>query len=250
MADIDLDLEINALNRNFKKSFESDLFDSYVCRYLAIELFNYPNIYDENNPTKENIIDYQLIDELYIEILSYALKNRHDNKDYFTALTHYAKAQDNFILENQTIVNQIRRHAKNQILNKLIEYFLLSCFAQVSYMDKNFHISTLFISQRERVVSRLLIANNLDDDLIKKAISELNTKIATQASDARWGDSVEQQRKRYLELFEQKKAELGKKPTIKDVANWISIYHNEFDVEYETIRDHLSKALKGNFTNK
>lgn len=70
------------------------------------------------------------------------------------------------------------------------------------------------------------------------------------ANEARWGGFVEKQRRRYLELYQQKQKELGKKPTIKSVANWIHVYHNEFDVGYEAIRDHLSQALRGNFENK
>lgn len=177
MNEIDFDFEINNLNRDFNKSFESDLFDSFVCFYLAEELFNYPFRYGISiNPTQNDIDNYHLIDDLKVEILSYALKFRHDNKSYSTALQHYAKAEQNFKLTNNKLIEKISKHPKSEIFSRLIEYFLLSSFAQIAYLDNNFHIATLFISQRERTMSQLLLENNLDDNLIKKAVAQHSTK--------------------------------------------------------------------------
>ena len=68
---------------------------------------------------------------------------------------------------------------------------------------------------------------------------------------ALWGDSVENQRRRYLELDEQYQKDTGEKLKIKAMA-WL-IYNqgnNEFNMGFETIRDHLSKARREIFTNK
>ncbi len=83
-----------------------------------------------------------------------------------------------------------------------------------------------------------------------KNLIEIDISRRTQkANEARWQGHVEQQRQKYLELDKQREKDLGKKQSIKDVAMWIYNNRNEFEVEYETIRDHLSKARKGIFTN-
>ena len=83
-----------------------------------------------------------------------------------------------------------------------------------------------------------------------KNLIEIDISRRTQkANEARWLGHVEQQRRKYLELDKQRQSELGKNLRIKDVAMWIYNNRNEFEVEYETIRDHLSKARKGEFTN-
>ncbi len=75
------------------------------------------------------------------------------------------------------------------------------------------------------------------------------SKRTQKANEARWQGHVEQQRRKYLELDKQRQSELGKDLTIKSVATWIYERHNQDDLEYETIRDHLSKARRGIFTN-
>lgn len=75
------------------------------------------------------------------------------------------------------------------------------------------------------------------------------TRRTQRANEARWQGHVEKQRQKYLELDRQRQRDLGKKLSIKDVAMWIYNNRNEFEVEYETIRNHLSKARKGEFTN-
>lgn len=83
-----------------------------------------------------------------------------------------------------------------------------------------------------------------------QSLIEIDISRRTQkANEARWQGHVEQQRRKYLELDKQRQSELSKKLSIKDVAMWIYNNRNEFEVEYETIRDHLSKARKGEFTN-
>lgn len=70
------------------------------------------------------------------------------------------------------------------------------------------------------------------------------------ANKARWEGHVEQLRRRYLELDKQRQGESSKQLTIKSVATWIERYHNPENLELETIRNHLSKARKGIFTNE
>ncbi len=68
--------------------------------------------------------------------------------------------------------------------------------------------------------------------------------------NTRWGDIVEQQRRRYLEIDIQHSKELGKETTIKQAAEFILFNHNDFNMQYENIYKHLSKARKGIFTDK
>lgn len=74
-------------------------------------------------------------------------------------------------------------------------------------------------------------------------------KRTQKANKARWQGHVEQLRRRYLELDKSRQGSADKKPTIKAVATWIYEHHNEQGLEFETIRNHLSKARKGIFTN-
>ncbi|MDN5620360.1 MAG: hypothetical protein L0G63_07780 [Psychrobacter sp.] len=87
------------------------------------------------------------------------------------------------------------------------------------------------------------------DERIKQFIHDDINKRTQKANEARWQGHVEQQRRKYLELDKQRQSELGKDLTIKSVATWIYERHNQDDLEYETIRDHLSKARRGIFTN-
>lgn len=84
-----------------------------------------------------------------------------------------------------------------------------------------------------------------------KSLINIDISRRTQlANKARWQGHVEQLRRRYLELDKQRQGESGKQLTIKAVAKWIERYHNQEDLELETIRNHLSKARKGIFTNE
>lgn len=75
------------------------------------------------------------------------------------------------------------------------------------------------------------------------------SKRTQKANEARWQGHVERLRRKYLELDESRQGSADKKPTIKAVAQWIYEHHNEQELELETIRDHLSKARRGIFTN-
>lgn len=72
---------------------------------------------------------------------------------------------------------------------------------------------------------------------------------AKKANEARWQGHVEKLRRKYLELDQSRQGNADRKPTIKAVAQWIYQHHNEEELELETIRDHLSKARRGIFTN-
>ena len=92
-----------------------------------------------------------------------------------------------------------------------------------------------------------------EDDVVnevKKTIYKDITQRTQKANDARWEGHVEQQRRKCLELDKQRQSKLGKNLTIKAVATWIYEHHNQEDLEYETIRNHLGKARKGIFTNE
>ena len=75
------------------------------------------------------------------------------------------------------------------------------------------------------------------------------TKRTQKANEARWQGHVEKLRRKYLELDQSRQGNADRKPTIKAVAQWIYQHHNEEELELETIRDHLSKARRGIFTN-
>ena len=67
--------------------------------------------------------------------------------------------------------------------------------------------------------------------------------------DTRWRGIVEQQRRRYLEIDQQHQKKTGSELSIQDMTVLIYNNNNEFNVTFETIYGHLSKARKGIFTN-
>ncbi|KAA0912809.1 hypothetical protein [Psychrobacter sp. ANT_WB68] len=95
------------------------------------------------------------------------------------------------------------------------------------------------------IQSSMPITEQQAQNLIDFDISKRTQK----ANEARWQGHVERLRRKYLELDESRQGSADKKPTIKAVAQWIYEHHNEQELELETIRDHLSKARRGIFTN-
>lgn len=85
---------------------------------------------------------------------------------------------------------------------------------------------------------------------MQEIISHDAAQRARAANEGRWQGHVEQLRRKYLELDKSRHdKKTDKKPTIKAVSQWIYEHHNENDLELETIRDHVSKARQGIFTN-
>lgn len=150
----------------------------------------------------------------------------------------------NDVLEAYTLEERHRLLDCN--ISELTRIVMYKSLAYLSY-DLGFYD----ISCRHHEVAVLIYGGataQTNFDPSKYIENELSYR-AKKANEARWQGHVEQQRRKYLELDKQRQSDLGKKLTIKSVATWIYEHHNQNNLEYETIRDHLSKARKGEFTN-
>ena len=74
---------------------------------------------------------------------------------------------------------------------------------------------------------------------IKTDFQILKSKENKQKARQRWGDKVEQQRQRYLQHYKEKGF-----TTYKACAMWIWENDNPENLDFDTIRNHLSKADK------
>lgn len=142
----------------------------------------------------------------------------------------------------------------DNIANNETDKELIYKLSLILYISLVFHLAVYYsVNSRKKesiktfnTISQALFV--LKDGRSKEINKYIKEKMAV-ANEARWQDVVEQLRRKYLELDKQRQSELGKKLTIKSVATWIYEHHNQDDLVYETIRDHLSKARKGEFTN-
>lgn len=184
---------------------------------------------------------------------------------------HYAKhAIAEYFLENYLVLDRHEMIDKLFEINKKEQFFKVLHEKPNSYLQPDLCYSIILSSllaqfyvmleDLDNAISSIMNAayfygasierNTLpSDERIKQFIHDDITKRTRIANEGRWKGHVEELRNKYLELDKYRQSQLGKKLTIKAVATWIYDYHNEHDLEYETIRDHLSKARKGIFTN-
>lgn len=142
----------------------------------------------------------------------------------------------------------------DNISNSEADKELIYKLSLILYISLAIHLAVYYVinsrkKQSIKVFSTISEALFVLKGGVAKDISNYMKKRMATANEARWQGHVEKQRRKYLELDIQRQSDLDKKLSIKDVAMWIYNNRNEFEVEYETIRDHLSKARKGEFTN-
>ena len=188
----------------------------------------------------------------FYEIISARVKeflalNEHYNENELEIVFHSAIDE---LAENTA--KEITAKFKYEYQSVLI-FVLWSVYREMTrnMIDKKFSYRAIdFFKLQNQLETYVKTTGGYSFEEIKEMGKDLYIKTKTlKAADARWQGHVEQQRRKYLELDRQRQSELGKKLSIKDVAMWIYNHRNEFKVEFETIRDHLSKARKGEFTN-
>lgn len=176
-----------------------------------------------------------------------------------------------FFIENYKTMNRVVLGEQLYFVNQDKDF--LAALAENKHT--NFHPVIIFKALYTSILAQLYTLAEREDDALSslmnasffygaeiqfsapiteqqaQSLIEIDISRRTQkANEARWQGHVEQQRRKYLELDIQRQSDLDKKLSIKDVAMWIYNNRNEFEVEYETIRDHLSKARRGVFTNE
>ena len=124
----------------------------------------------------------------------------------------------------------------------VIAYRELAIFA---YKNGSYYLAMQFSESCNECQSQMMFKNIA----FIKAYQEKLSNINKTNSITGWKGIVEKQRRRYLEIDRQYSKKLGRKTYIKDAAEFIYFNHNDFNMGFETIRDHLSAARNGVFTN-
>lgn len=162
-------------------------------------------------------------------------------------------ADDNSILD--IIKNSFYSTLINNIANNEADKELIYKLSLILYVSLAIHLAVYYIVN-SRKKNSIKTFSTISEALFvlkngrSREISNYIKKKMAMANEARWQGHVEHLRRKYLELDKQRQSKLGKNLTIKSVATWIYEHHNQDDLEYETIRDHLSKARRGIFTNE
>ena len=126
----------------------------------------------------------------------------------------------------------------------VIAYREVAIFA---YKNGSYYLAMQLSESCKECQSQMMFKNIAFIKAHKKKISNINKK----NSITGWKGSVEKQRRRYLELDEEYQKNTGKILTLEGMAELIfNNGNNEFKMKFDTIRDHLSAARKGVFTNK
>lgn len=103
------------------------------------------------------------------------------------------------------------------------------------HFEKSLKMQCLVNRQYEALQIWLTGEYGIDFINTEKLLTEINAKKARK----RWGDKVEQQRQRYLQHYKEKGF-----TTYKACAMWIWENDNPENLDFDTIRNHLSKADK------
>lgn len=173
-----------------------------------------------------------IIDELY-DILSdvYCLA------EYLYSLNPSTKKYDCMAMFDGYKSDKFSKHfIVDKEFELMIQATLELYLVAIAYMDSNYVWSLAYKAFFDETSTRLKVHFE-------------NVQVAKLGSKSRWSGHVEELRRKYLDLDKKRQEKLGKPLSIKASAMWIYSHHNPEEYEFETIRDHLSKARKGLFTN-
>lgn len=246
------------INASLRLALTNDLF----VYQLSFQLSENIEIYLLSLPRDENLFSeiykfmlseipksemFKIINNMNDEINAYIdeLELKYLN-DLYTTRANFELAYNNFSFNDEALLNAIKSHEKKDIFLFIKNCLLHRALGRIAFNNGDYSLAIEYLEASKRDEGMIIFMNgNFVDILMKKDYSKRNTANATK----RWNDTIRLQRERYLDLYQQRSTQLGKALKIKNVAMWIYNNHNEFDREYETIRDHLSQALKGNFDN-
>ena len=228
---------LNDVNLSLTSAFEHVIF-KYTAHsaVIAFQLFG-------DTVSKDELYLYiELIDEIRISTQNYAYNFDYDKGDFFKTLVCFNNTVKDFKYPYQEQERELSEHKHAKLFESLKEYWLDLHFAQVAYRDKNYLTALALFASSENKLSKAYALFNLDyDAIIKKGISENSTK----AAQARRGRNYKfDLRQRYLQIFKEHGF-----TTIKACADWIYHNDNEENLELETIKIHVSKANRGDFTS-
>ena len=228
-----------------------ELFFNFPHIDLYIDDFKVVCIPSNPNLSKKNIADFHFIFDLYSAI----------HEDLLAQNLIFHKVED-IREESSKVLKRVRLAYKNlsqridsypdqTLIHDLVTALIAIGLATISFEKEDYMKMFSYKDMHSEAITYMKLKNeNSSFEAISKAISVENKQKSVIANQARWQGHVAQQRRLYLDLDQQRQVKLGKKSSIKDTAMWIYTHHNPLELEYETIRNHLSKARKGIFDNK
>ncbi len=210
---------------------------------------NYADLSLDNNIINSEHLD--LMNDIEQDIKKYIDENAL-NVD-FSTIDSATKSIEGILTRFLLVKNKelTSLHQKNSVFKGfsiwwgalVIAYREMAIFA---YKNGKYYVAMQLSEFCKECQSQMMFKNVAFIKAYQKKLSARN-KIG---GNAKWKNTVEKQRRRYLELDHQYQKETGVKLSIQDMA--VLIYNNndnEFNVTFETIQGHLSKARKGVFTN-
>lgn len=228
-----------------------ELFFKFPHIDLYIDDFKVVCIPSNSNLSEKNIADFHFIFDLYNAI----------HEDLLAQNLIFHKVED-IMEESSEVLKRIRLAYKNfsqridsypdqTLIHDLVTTLITIGLATISFEKEDYMKMFSYKDMHSEAITYMKLKDeNNSFEAISKAISIENKQKSVIANQARWQGHVEQQRRLYLDLDQQREVKFGKKSSIKDTAMWIYTHHNPSEFEYETIRNHLSKARKGIFDNK
>ncbi len=243
------DTSIDKLNRDLS-TVTCHIFSQPTNEFIAWAAFRDRNE-SLQDPNKEIADPYylKLVDDIELEAKKY-IENNVKDIDF----SSYGKAKSSIQLSIQKLIseeyksklaNLFYKKKKSPFITVALVIVAYREFAILAFHNLNYLVAMELHKYSNEVYTHTIYSKVLFIDHFKQEMSVKNKK----GNDARWDGHVEYLRRKYLELDTKRQSELGKNLTIKDVATWIHDHHNPEEVVFETIRDHLSKARKGIFTN-
>lgn len=209
------------------------------------------------NPKHEGLVNpehIEILDDIERRIKIH-IKNNANNIDFST----YDNAFDSLMSVSNTFVKEERNKILKGLIYKKNTKHLVAWgwwgtniiinreLSLTAYANSHYQVAILFHSISKELHLQSFFTNIHS---IKMRNNELSAS-GKKSAHTRWGNVVERQRRKYLELDEQYQKNTGEMLTNEGMATLIFNHgDNEFNVGFETIRDHLSAARKGVFTNK
>ena len=225
-------------------------FFEFPCIKLYVDDLKGVKNISSNELSSQNSRDFDFIFKL-AKIIHEDMSRLKPNKDGIkNIIKNPSEILARINLVDKTLSQYMKSYPNQDLMNEVVNALILLCFAQISLENKDYMSMFSYRDMYSETIMGMKLKKEANSsDTVSEAISLRNKQKSIIANEARWQGHVEKRRRSYLELDKRRQAELGKKLSIKYSATWIYEHHNESNLQYETIREHLSKARKGIFTN-
>lgn len=245
-TDID-DEKLLKINKDIHLSLENHLAKSYGY-YFAVNFFGHPTIdkiQQGIKPSSKAQVHIDFLNKIQKVIFDYITPIQIDYTDWQSIVKSYLDPIRNFQIEDNESLTYINEHKEKYRIIETVKHILYAFSSMKAYENKDFYISMWLYGIKMSVITKQMSGETISTNLLAEKLDEQIINTAKNASMKRWGNKVERQRKRYLEHFKQQGF-----TTYKACAMWIYENDNPENLDFDTIKKHLSQADKGNFSNK